>query len=172
MQVFSGTLFWWAKWLFIGYFCTENCNKFILNSHYWSNRMCACKVFSVVCLFAILWTIAHQAPMSMGFSRQEYWSGLLCPLPGNLPDPGIEPGSPTSPAPSDRFFTTSATWLSTQVQLVICGPREHEDKYAWLQSSPFMLKASLHTRMVAMTVMTVLMLDSLWAKHCSRQLPI
>ena len=39
-------------------------------------------------------TVAHQAPPSMGFSRQEYWSGLPCPSPGHLPDPGIEPGSP------------------------------------------------------------------------------
>ena len=42
-----------------------------------------------------LWTIAHQALPSMGFSRQEYWSGLPCPSPGDLPNPGIEPGSPT-----------------------------------------------------------------------------
>ena len=41
------------------------------------------------------WTIAHQAPLSMGFSRQEYWSGLPFPSPGDLPDAGIEPGSPT-----------------------------------------------------------------------------
>ena len=40
------------------------------------------------------WTAAHQAPQSMGFSRQEYWSGLPLPSPGDLPDPGIEPGSP------------------------------------------------------------------------------
>ena len=45
-------------------------------------------------LFAILWTIACQAPLSMGFSRQEYWSGLLCPPPGDLLDPGLEPRSP------------------------------------------------------------------------------
>ena len=44
--------------------------------------------------FAILWTEACQAPLSMGFSRQEYWSGLPFPSPGDLPDPGIEPGSP------------------------------------------------------------------------------
>ena len=50
--------------------------------------------FSRVCLFVTLWTITHQAPLSMGFSRQEYWSGLPCPPPGDLPDPGIEPGSP------------------------------------------------------------------------------
>ena len=40
------------------------------------------------------WTVAHQAPLSMGFSRQEYWSGLPCPSPGDLPDPGMEPRSP------------------------------------------------------------------------------
>ena len=43
--------------------------------------------------FAAPWTVARQAPLSMGFSRQEYWSGLLCPPPGDLPDPGIEPMS-------------------------------------------------------------------------------
>ena len=50
--------------------------------------------FRRVRLFATPWTIAHQAPLSMGFSRQEYWSGLPCPPPGDLPDPGIEPMSP------------------------------------------------------------------------------
>ena len=49
-------------------------------------------------LFVISWTVAHQAPLSMGFSRQEYWSGLPFPSPGDLPDPGIKPGSPVSPA--------------------------------------------------------------------------
>ena len=44
--------------------------------------------------FATLWTVGHQAPPSMGFSRQEYWSGLPFPSPGDFPDPGIEPGSP------------------------------------------------------------------------------
>ena len=51
-------------------------------------------------LFAIPWTVAHQAPLSMGFSRQEYWSGLRCPPPGDLPDPGIEPTSPVLQADS------------------------------------------------------------------------
>ena len=50
---------------------------------------------SRVRLFATLWTVAHQAPLSMGFSRQGYWSGLPFPSPGDLPDPGIEPRSPT-----------------------------------------------------------------------------
>ena len=44
--------------------------------------------------FATLWTVAHQAPLSMGFSRQEYWSGLPFPSPGDLPDPGIKPAFP------------------------------------------------------------------------------
>ena len=68
------------------------------------------KLLSCVQLFATLWTIAHQAPPSMGFSRQEYWSGLPFPSPGELPDPGIETTSLNSPALADRFFTTSATW--------------------------------------------------------------
>ena len=50
------------------------------------------------------------APLSMGFSRQEYWSGLQCLSPGDLPNPGIEPMFLMSPALAGRFFTTSATW--------------------------------------------------------------
>ena len=52
------------------------------------------KSLSCVRLFATPWTVAYQAPLSMGFSRQEYWSGLPFPSPGDLPDPGIEPRSP------------------------------------------------------------------------------
>ena len=52
------------------------------------------KLLSHVRLFATPWTVAHQAPPSIGFSRQEYWSGLPFPSPGDLPDPGIEPRSP------------------------------------------------------------------------------
>ena len=53
------------------------------------------KSLSPVQLFTTPWTVADQASPSMGFSRQEYWSGLPFPSPGDLPDPGIEPGSPT-----------------------------------------------------------------------------
>ena len=53
-------------------------------------------MLSRVQLFVTLWTIAHQASLSMGFSGQEYWSGLPFPAPGNLPHPGIEPASPVS----------------------------------------------------------------------------
>ena len=58
--------------------------------------MSYCEVSSLSCvqLFATPWTVAHQALPSMGFSRQEYWSGLPFPSPGALPDPGLEPGSP------------------------------------------------------------------------------
>ena len=66
--------------------------------------------FSQVRLFATPWTIACQAPLSMGFFRQEYWSGLPCPPPGGLPDPGIQPASLMSPALAGSFFTTRATW--------------------------------------------------------------
>ena len=53
------------------------------------------KLLSRVRLFVTPWTVAHQPPQSMEFSRQEYWSGLPFPSPGDLPDPGIEPGSPS-----------------------------------------------------------------------------
>ena len=61
--------------------------------------------FSRVRLFVTPLPVARQAPLSMGFFRQEYWSGLLCPPPGDLPDPGIKPESPASPALTGRFFT-------------------------------------------------------------------
>ena len=64
--------------------------------------------FSRVRLFVTPWTVAHQTPPSMGFSRQEYWSGLPCPLPGDLPDPGIEPAFLKSPALAGGFLTASA----------------------------------------------------------------
>ena len=66
---------------------------------------------SGVQLFVIPWTIARQAPLSMGFSRQEYWSRLPCPSLGDLPGPGIKPTSLTSPAQVGGFFITGAIWL-------------------------------------------------------------
>ena len=67
------------------------------------------RYFSHVQLFATLWALAHQAPLSMGFSRQEYWNGLPCPSLGDPPDPGIKPASLISSALKGRFFTTSTT---------------------------------------------------------------
>ena len=68
-----------------------------VNTHFLMELRIKVKVksFSRVQFFATTWTAAHQAPPSMGFSRQEYWSGLPCPLPGDLPKPGAESRSPT-----------------------------------------------------------------------------
>ena len=71
------------------------CNYFVVLGY-----LCICQSLSHVQLFAILWTIASQAPLSMKFSRQEYWSGLLCPSPRDLPNPGVEPRSPVLQADS------------------------------------------------------------------------
>ena len=65
---------------------------------------------SHVQLFVTPWTVAHQASLSMEFPGQEYWSGLPCPPPGGLPDPGIEPGSLMSCALTGEIFTASANW--------------------------------------------------------------
>ena len=72
--------------------------------------------FSCVQLFVTLWTIAFKAPLSVGFSRQEYWSVLPFPPPGDLPDPGIKPKSPVSLALAGRFFTTRTTQLFTMAE--------------------------------------------------------
>ena len=73
--------------------------------------------FSCVQLFATLWMVACQALLFMGFSRQEYWSGLPCPPPGNLPSPVIEPASLMSPVLVGGFFTTSATWEAIYIHI-------------------------------------------------------
>ena len=71
---------------------------------------------SVVSDSATPWTVAHQAPLSMGFSRQEYWSGLLFPSPGDLSNPRVEPGSLASPALAGRFFTNAPPGKPQQIQ--------------------------------------------------------
>ena len=68
--------------------------------------VCVLSSFSRVQLFVTLWTIARQAPLSMGFFQQEYWNGLACPPPGHLPDTGIKPASPVSTL-LVGFFTMS-----------------------------------------------------------------
>ena len=68
--------------------------------------MCACVCAQLLRLFANPRTAAHQAPLSMGFPRQEYWSELSFPSPEDLPDQGTEPLSPMSPALASGFFTT------------------------------------------------------------------
>ena len=71
--------------------------------------------FSCVQLFVTFWTVTHQAPLSMGFPRQEYWSGLPCPPPGDLANPGTEHAFLMSPALVGGLFTTSATWEAQEV---------------------------------------------------------
>ena len=66
--------------------------------------------FSHIQLCAALWTVAHQASLSIRFSRQRYRSGLPVPPPGDLPNPGAEPASLMSPELAGWFFTTSVTW--------------------------------------------------------------
>ena len=70
--------------------------------------------FSHVLFFATLWTVVYQAPLSMGFSKQEYWSGLPFPSPEDLPDPGIEPWSPT----------LQAEWCALYQNLSFCSIRK------------------------------------------------
>ena len=80
------------------------------------------KLLSRVQLVVTLWTVSHQAPLSMGFSRQEYWSELPFPSAGDLPDPGIKPVSLASPALADVFFYYCATWEN---HLKIKDPQLH-----------------------------------------------
>ena len=89
-------------------------------------NMCVLSHFSPVRLRATLWTVALQAPLSMGFSRKEYWSGLPGPFPGDLPDPGIKPCSLTSPTLAGRFFTTRSTW-----EAPLCLTIWYQSKCCW-----------------------------------------
>ena len=86
-------------------------------------------MLSCVWLFAIPWTVAHQAPLFMEFSRQEYWSGLPFSPPEDLPDPGIEPASP---ALAGGFCTASATWEAP----VICCTVPPSYVALWDSKSP------------------------------------
>ena len=89
------------------------------------------KLLSHVQLFATPWTVAHQAPLFLGFSRQEYWSGLPFPSPGDLPDPGIEPGSPvlqadTSPSepPGKKYLPLFTREERQSVQKMVLGEQD------------------------------------------------
>ena len=85
-----------------------------------SQRMmhaCILSHFSCAWCFATPGTVACQASLSIGFSRQEYWSGLPCPPLGTLPDPGIKLLPPASPALAGGFFTTRATWEALRMRV-------------------------------------------------------
>ena len=83
-------------------------------------NMCAYALscFSHAQLFVTLWTVALWAPLSMRFSRQEYWSGLPCLPPGECPNSQIKPMSLTSPALADMLFTSMATWEACMFYIV------------------------------------------------------
>ena len=84
---------------------------------------CACTLtLSYVWFFANPWTVACQAPLCLGFSRQEYWSWLPFPTPGNLPDPEIETPSLVSPAQAGRFFTTVPLWKPLFLSIPVLKP--------------------------------------------------
>ena len=94
---------------------------------------------SHVRLFVTPWIVAHQTPLSMGFSRQEYWSGLPCPPPGDLPNPGIRPVSLMPPALADGFFTTSATWEAQGIctgHLSLSTQMRAESESSWFPGWP------------------------------------
>ena len=79
-------------------------------------NVCMLSCFSSVQLFKSLWTVADHAPLSMGFSRQEFYNGRPRPPPGDLPNPGIEPVSLMSPELTGRFFTIGFTWESKEAR--------------------------------------------------------
>ena len=82
----------------------------------WIVNACVLSRFRHVRLFVTPWIVAHQAPLSMGFSRQEYWSGFAMPSSKGSSCPGIKPASLKSPALAGGFFTTSATWKANSVK--------------------------------------------------------
>ena len=81
--------------------------------------------FSCVRLHVTPWTVAHQAPLSMGFSRQECWSGLSCPQPRDLPGPGIEPASLTSPVQASEFFTSLSLGMPQHNSPILGCPKNY-----------------------------------------------
>ena len=97
-------------------------------------RACTLNCFSLVRLLGMLWTVA---PLSMGFPRQEYWSGLPCPPLGDLPNPGTEPVSLTSPVLAGGLFTTSATWGAlSDVYMFLNRYNRNEQTTCWFGFFP------------------------------------
>ena len=95
--------------------CISSLSILAINGVLLCVRVCA-QSLSRVPLFAASWTVVFQSPLSMEFSRQEYWNGLPFPSPGDLPDAGIEPASLVSPALAGRFFATNAMFCHTGMQ--------------------------------------------------------
>ena len=94
-------------------------SKLITLSTLCIQSLCVLSHFICVRLFVTLWTVAHQAPLSMGFSKQESWSWLPFPPPGDLPDPGIKLTSLITPALAGRLFTMSTNHLGSPIQSLV-----------------------------------------------------
>ena len=82
-------------------------------THCIKDAVCCARSLQLHPTLCTQWTVAHQASLTIGFSRQEYWSGLLCPPPGDLSDPRMEPVSLMSPVLAGGFSTTITTWEAT-----------------------------------------------------------
>ena len=91
-------------------------------------RACILSRFNSVWLFATPWTVAHQTPLSVEFSRQEYWRGLPFLPPGDLPNPGVEPVSCVSLALAGGFFTPSTIWETPGRSAPVSNLRRQDDK--------------------------------------------
>ena len=120
---YNSAQFWQPLWRTVWWFPTKLNILLPFNSTVMLLVCCVLCVllihFSCVWLFAILQTVAHQAPLSIGFSSQEFWNGLPCPPPGDLPNPGPEPTSLMSSILAGRFFTTSTNWEAPLCSLVL-----------------------------------------------------
>ena len=123
--------------------CPESVTQFVRSS-----CTCVLSLFNLVLFIATPWTIARQACLSVGFSRQKYWSGFPFPSPGDLSGSGIEPKCLTSPASAAGFFTTSTPWeaapqskeigLGKQVKVfttVSFNCKQPQNRF-WLTSGP------------------------------------
>ena len=125
----------------------------------WSTGCAHASCFSHVWLFATLWTIARQAPLSTGFSRQECWSGLPCPPSGDLPDPGIKPMCLTSPALASGLFITSATWET------LCRVEEFIFQYQKTWDGPWQHSTKWNTSDRERQILTVSFIYGIWKKN-------
>ena len=111
------------------------------------------QLHSHVWIFSNPRTVAHQAPLSMGFPRQEYWSGLLFPPPGDLPNPGIQPMSAISLALAHGFFTTVPPGKALAAQMVKNLPAMQET-WVWSlgQEDPLEEERATHSSILAWKV--------------------
>ena len=110
--------------LFIFGFTKIKHPKWLITQWHWLYQLLGSLCAQTLCpvqLFATPWTVARQAPPSMGFSRQDSWSGLPFPSPGDLPDPGIEPTALASPALAGRYFTTVMQTTHTHTHVPHCS---------------------------------------------------